>query len=140
MPPGDFDPEHFHHHLRHRWAGTAEAWHRWWRILERGGSGCSEWLLDLAQLQPGQQELDLATGISEPALSATRRVAPGGHAVGVDSSSRMLELARLRAAERAMDDVIFRVADAETLPDLPAAPFDAVLSRWGLMLLPNPAG
>ena len=140
MSTHDFNPESFHHQQRHRWDGTAEAWHRWWRILERGGSHCSERLLDLAQLRPGQQVLDVATGIGEPALSAARRVAPGGQVLAVDSSQRMLELARLRAAEQAVDNVIFRVADAETLPDrLPGDPFDAVLSRWGLMLLPDPS-
>jgi SAM-dependent methyltransferase len=52
----------------------------------------------------------------------------------------MLEIARTRAKSLGLDNIIeFRETDAEKLdlPDSSTARFDAILSRWGLMFLPN---
>ena len=49
----------------------------------------------------------------------------------------MLRIAKERTASLGLQDIIeFKESDAEIL-DLPDSAYDAVLSRWGLMLLPN---
>src|SRR6267154_6393156 len=47
----------------------------------------------LAQLEPGQVVLDLGSGAGLDVLLSARRVAPGGHAYGVDMTGEMLALA-----------------------------------------------
>jgi len=47
-------------------------------------------------------------------------------------------MARERAAAEGVAAVEFRVGDAQQLDTLPAASFDAVLSRWALMYLDDP--
>jgi SAM-dependent methyltransferase len=93
--------------------------------------------MELAEIRPGDRVLDIATGIGEPAITAARRVRPNGKVVATDISPQMLAIAKARAKSLGLDGVIeFKESDAETL-DLPKSAFDAVLSRWGLMFLPN---
>jgi ubiquinone/menaquinone biosynthesis C-methylase UbiE len=96
-------------------------------------------MLDLAGVRPGHRVLDIATGIGEPALRAAARVGPEGRVVATDLSSRMLDLARARAASLGLTNVEFMELDAERL-DFPDQSFDAVLCRWGIMSLPDPPG
>ena len=51
-------------------------------------------LLDLADLQPAERVLDLATGTGMLARLAARRVAPGGAVTGLDLNDEMLKAAR----------------------------------------------
>lgn len=120
-------------------ADYAEAWNKWFPMIERAAAELSRCMLDTAGVTPGQRILDLATGVGEPALSAAGRVGPNGHVLGVDSSSMMIDLAisRVRAAD--VGNAEFRVGDIEAL-DLPPESFDAVLCRWGLMFVDDLAG
>ena len=52
---------------------------------------------DLADLRTGDRALDVACGTGDLALELAGRVGPAGSVVGVDFSSRMLELARRKA-------------------------------------------
>ena len=54
---------------------------------------------DLAQLAPGARALDVACGTGDLSLELARRVGPGGEVVACDFSERMLELARVKAAD-----------------------------------------
>jgi SAM-dependent methyltransferase len=49
----------------------------------------------------------------------------------------MVEIAQRRGATLGVEGVEFRVLDAQAL-DLPDSSVDAVLCRWGLMLMPDP--
>jgi ubiquinone/menaquinone biosynthesis C-methylase UbiE len=50
----------------------------------------------------------------------------------------MLSIGKERDASLELQNIVqFREGGAETI-DLPSSSFDAVLSRWGLMFLPNP--
>jgi SAM-dependent methyltransferase len=60
----------------------------------------------------------------------------GGVALGVDLSSRMIELARARAAREGVA-VTFEQADAQVHP-FPEAHFDVVVSRHGVMFFGDP--
>jgi SAM-dependent methyltransferase len=97
----------------------------------------SERMLDLAQLRPGMRVLDVASGMGEPSLRAAQRVGPFGFVLGTDLSEGMLEAARDKARARALTNIEFRVADAETL-DVPEQSFDVTTVRWALMYMRQP--
>lgn len=115
-------------------ADYAQAWEKWFPIIEQGANQLTARMLDAAGLETGQRVLDIATGIGEPALSAARRVGPDGQVTGIDLSSAMLEFAARRARQAGLDNVEFRVMNANAL-DLAASSFDAALCRWGLMFV-----
>jgi SAM-dependent methyltransferase len=87
-----------------------------------------EQLCESADLRPGQQVLDVATGNGGTAIAAARRFCD---VTGGDYVPELLERARDRArAERY--NISFDEADAEALPYADAS-FDAVLSTFGVM-------
>jgi demethylmenaquinone methyltransferase/2-methoxy-6-polyprenyl-1,4-benzoquinol methylase len=72
---------------------------------------------DLARVSPGDRALDVATGTGDLAFELAGRVAPGGEVVATDFSSRMLEIAREKAAARSVGaEVRFEPANAMSLP------------------------
>lgn len=122
---------------REQWDSVAAGWQRWWRTIESGAQQVSKRMLDLAEVEPGQRVLDIATGIGEPALLAALRVGTAGQVTATDLSSNMLDIARERAATMGLSNVEFIEADAEQLA-FPDGSFDIVLCRWGLTSFPNP--
>ncbi len=94
-------------------------------------------MLELAGAGPGQQVLDIATGIGEPALLAASRVGPTGRVVATDLSPAMLAIARQRAAVLRLTNVQFVEGDADLLV-FPPKSFDTILCRWGVTSLPHP--
>ncbi|HEX2014462.1 MAG TPA: methyltransferase domain-containing protein [Nitrososphaera sp.] len=135
-----FNPEQFKAQQRQIWENAAAGWQAWWETIERGAQSVSDKIVELAEIKPGDKVLDIATGIGEPAVTAARRVKPNGRIVATDISPQMLAIARARAKMLGLDGVMeFKEGDAEML-DFPKSSFNAVLSRWGLMFLPNLAG
>ncbi len=136
MSAQPFDPATYKAEQRQNWSSVAEGWKTWWSTLERGAQPVSERLVHLAGVQPGQKVLDVATGIGEPAVTAAQRVGATGRVVAVDLAPPMLAIAKERATALGLQHIVFREGDAESL-DLSEGDFDAILSRWGLMFLPN---
>jgi ubiquinone/menaquinone biosynthesis C-methylase UbiE len=95
-------------------------------------------LIELAGIRSGSKVLDIATGVGEPAITVANVVGSnGGHVLATDISPHMLSIAKQRAISLGLQNVIeFKEGDIETI-DLPSSAFDAVLCRWGLMLLPD---
>lgn len=116
----------------------AAAWSKWFPTIERAARDVSLCMLESAGVAPGHRVLDLATGIGEPALSAAKRVGPGGHVLGVDVSADMIDIARARAEAAGLTNAEFRVKDVEALAL--SETFDAALCRWGLMFVDDLAG
>ena len=81
--------------------------------------------VDLAEVEPGDRVLDVATGTGDLAVALKRRVGDEGEVVGSDFSEGMLELARAKA-----DDVEFERANALDLP-YDDASFDAATVGFG---------
>ncbi len=123
---------------RDHWNAIAPAWAAWWPMIEQGAAPVTDTLLAFAALEPGNRVLDLASGIGEPAASAARRIGPGGQVVATDLSPVMVAQGRARVRDLGLANIAFRVMDAAE-PDLPDGGFDAVLCRWGLMFVPDPA-
>ncbi|MEO9295164.1 MAG: methyltransferase domain-containing protein [Nitrososphaera sp.] len=132
-----FDSQKFKSAQRQGWDSVAEGWKKWWATIEEGAQVVSDRLVDLAKIRQGDKVLDIATGIGEPAVTAARRVGPNGKVTAMDLSSGMLAIARERAKENGLSNVIdFQEGDAETF-QLPPLKFNAIISRFGLMFLPD---
>jgi arsenite methyltransferase len=82
----------------------------------------------LAQLAPGQVVLDLGSGAGLDVLLSARRVAPGGHAYGVDMTDEMLELANSNAKKSGVSNATFLKGTIENVP-LSDASVDVVISN-----------
>src|SRR5207245_9489561 len=82
----------------------------------------------LAQLEPGQVVLDLGSGAGLDVLLSARRVAPGGHAYGVDMTDEMLALANANRDRAGVANATFLLGSIESIP-LPDASVDVVISN-----------
>jgi arsenite methyltransferase len=89
--------------------------------------GCGNPTL-LADLRPGEVVLDLGSGAGLDVLLSARRVAPGGHAYGVDMTDEMLDVARANQARSGIGNASFVRGTIESIP-LPPASVDVVISN-----------
>ena len=85
-------------------------------------------VVSLADIKPGEQVLDLATGTGNAALLAAQA---GAEVTGVDAASRLVDVARERAAAEGLN-ASFVVGDVEALP-FGDRSFDVALSVFGLI-------
>jgi len=96
----------------------------------------TERMLEQAALKPGLRVLDIAAGTGDQTVLAARVVGPSGSVLATDISASMLEAAAQAAREAGLDNIETHVADAAAL-DLPPDSFDAAISRFGLMFMPD---
>ena len=82
----------------------------------------------LADLSPGEVVLDLGSGAGLDVLLSARRVAPDGHAYGVDMTDEMLHLARQNRDKPGVTNATFLKGSIEAVP-LPDASVDVVISN-----------
>jgi ubiquinone/menaquinone biosynthesis C-methylase UbiE len=136
MATAVFDPVKYKTTTREQWQNAAEAWHRWGPTLERWLGPATQEMLDLAGIRTGNHVLDVAAGAGGQALAAARRVGPAGHVLATDISPNILAYAAQLAQAEGLANIATRVLDGENL-DLPAASFDAVISRVGLIYFPD---
>ncbi|MBI2894659.1 MAG: methyltransferase domain-containing protein [Deltaproteobacteria bacterium] len=120
------------------WTSVADGWRRHDDRLRASMAAVSELMLDVSCVGLGHRVLDIASGTGEPAIPAAQRVGPTGRVVGTDFVEQMLVVAREKAAMLGLDNLELRQVDCEAL-DVPPSSFDAVLCRWGIMFMPDPA-
>lgn len=92
-------------------------------------------LLDLAEVDAGDDVLDLGTGPGFLARSAATRVGESGSAVGLDAAPEMIDRARERAV-REGSVATFVNAGAQDMPFADCS-FDVVVSRLVMHHLPG---
>jgi len=90
-----------------------------------------------AGIGPGMKVLDLGSGAGDVALLAADLVGPTGHVVGVDMNAKILETARARTEAAGWSNVTFHAGDVREIAL--DTDFDAVIGRWVLMYIPEPA-
>jgi ubiquinone/menaquinone biosynthesis C-methylase UbiE len=120
------------------WEEAAAGWVRRQELLRELGAPVSHWMVGAIDPQPGERILELAAGLGETGMLAAGLVAPIGGVVISDQAEAMLAGARQRAIALGLSNIEFQVLNAEWI-DLPLASVDAVLCRWGYMLMADPA-
>ena len=70
----------------------------------------------VADLHAGETVLDLGSGAGADVLISARRVGDAGHAIGLDMTDEMLDLARANAAEAGVGNVEFVKGYIEDIP------------------------
>jgi len=98
----------------------------------------NEWIVAQVDPQPGQTVLDLAAGPGDLGFRVAELVGDGGHVLSTDFSPEMVAVARRIGDARGLTNVEYRVLDAERM-DLDDESADAVVCRWGYMLMADPA-
>lgn len=101
-------------------------------------SPVTNWLIDALAVQPGETVLELAAGAGDAGLAIIERAGPGVRLISSDVSPATVDVARRAAIERGLDNIEFRVLDAEHMA-MPSASVDVVICRWGYMLMDDPA-
>jgi SAM-dependent methyltransferase len=96
-------------------------------LTETVSLGCGNPTL-LADLRSGETVLDLGSGGGLDVLLSARRVAPGGHAYGLDMTDEMLDLARANQERAGVPNASFLKGTIEQVP-LPDASVDVVISN-----------
>ena len=76
--------------------------------------GCGNPTL-LADLRPGEVVLDLGSGAGLDVLLSARRVAPDGHAYGVDMTDEMLAVARANQTKSGLGNATFLKGTIESV-------------------------
>jgi ubiquinone/menaquinone biosynthesis C-methylase UbiE len=135
--PAVFDAEKFRQTTRAQWESAAEAWDRWGPLLARWLGPATEAMLDMAAVGAGSRVLDVAAGAGEQTLVAAKRVGPQGHVLATDISPTILRHAKSAADRAGLSNVETMELDGERHDHLPAASFDAAVSRVGLIYFPD---
>jgi SAM-dependent methyltransferase len=120
------------------WQEMAPGWLREREYLWNTSRVVGEAMIAKLAPQPGQIILELACGVGDTGFAAATAVGDAGGLIASDFSPGMVDAARTRAKELGLENVEFRVMDAENM-DLGDDSVDGVLCRWGYMLMSDPA-
>jgi len=132
------DPNEERARQRDTWEHAAGPWGRRADRIREWGMPVTDAMVRSLDLKPGQRVLELACGPGDTGFVAATEVAPGGMLISSDGAEAMVEVARSRAAAAGLANIEHRQLELEWI-DLPAADVDAVLCRWGIMLIVDPA-
>ncbi|MEJ2884997.1 class I SAM-dependent methyltransferase [Actinomycetospora aeridis] len=119
------------------WNGpTGTIWTAWADRFDAGVAAHHASFMEAAAIAPAEAVLDVGCGAGRTSLDAARD-AVNGPVTGVDIAAGLLAIARHRAVEAGVGNVVFREADAQTHP-FPPAEYDVVVSRHGSMFFADP--
>jgi SAM-dependent methyltransferase len=119
------------------WSAMASGWERKGDYMWSVSRHIGEWMVSEVDPQPGRVILEIAAGPGDTGFVAARLIGDSGRLISTDFSMKMVEVARRRAEQLGITNAEFKVLDAESM-DLPDESVDAVLCRWGLMLVHDP--
>jgi ubiquinone/menaquinone biosynthesis C-methylase UbiE len=120
------------------WEAMAPGWDRWRAQLEEALTPVREWLVRELAPRPGETVLELGAGVGDTGFAAAGIVGARGRLISTDFSPDMVEVARRRGAELGLQNVDYRVIDAERI-ELDTDSVDGVLCQSGYMLMADPA-
>jgi ubiquinone/menaquinone biosynthesis C-methylase UbiE len=109
---------------------------RWRKPSAMMGTPLTELIAREARVEANMRVLDVASGTGEPAISIACLLNGTGEVIATDISSEPLKIAEARAQQRALNNIRFQHADAQSLP-FEDRSFDRVTSRLGLMFFPD---
>jgi SAM-dependent methyltransferase len=132
------DPDTQRLEMLDRWERAAVGWRKRADEVRDNGMPVSMWMIDHLGLQPGLRVLELAAGPGDTGFLASELIEPGGTLICSDGTAAMLDIARERAGRLGAKNVEFQQLNLEWI-DLETASVDAVLCRWGFMLILDPS-
>ena len=132
------DPDSFRAASRGRWEDAAGGWAASREAFQRAAAPVSAWLVAAVAPRPGQTVLELAAGPGDTGLLAAGALRPDGRLILTDGAMAMVDVARARAEELGLSDVVEAKPMEVEWIDMQTATVDAVLCRWGYMLVPDP--
>ncbi|MER5179320.1 methyltransferase domain-containing protein [Streptomyces sp. NPDC002896] len=100
-------------------------------------AGVNDALFEGAAIGERDRVLDVGCGAGATTRIAAR-LAPHGHAVGIDISAPLLERARASTSAESITNAVYELADAQ-LHTFPPAGYDVVISRGGVMFFADHA-
>jgi len=118
------------------WNRVASGWEKWDQLFDDNMAFLNHRLVSDARVRRGMHILDLGSGTGYPALLTAQAVGSAGSVTGLDLAESMLTVAQRKATRLGLRNVTFRTADVTMLP-FEASSFDAVISRFCLMFLPD---
>jgi ubiquinone/menaquinone biosynthesis C-methylase UbiE len=122
--------------VRQDWESQARAWYDLRESMFAATRPVHEWLVEHLEPKPGQHVLEIAAGPGDTGFLAAQRLGHG-RVLSTDLAPAMVEAARKRGQELDVENVDYRVLDAQAM-DLEDASFDGIICRWGFMLMPSP--
>lgn len=122
---------------RESWGAAAAGWEAQRERVWAASAPVGEAIVAALDPQPGQTLLELAAGPGDTGFTAALLLGPAGLLISSDLAPEMVDAARRRGAELGLENVEYRVLDAQAL-DLPDGSIDGILCRWGYMLMPDP--
>src|SRR5918912_1414818 len=139
-PPAEISGQHetARQQSRAAWGAVALGWYAQREEFWKASRPVSEWMVRKLDPHSGDTVLELAAGLADTGLMAARLVGESGSVIVTDFTPEMVAAARRRAEEIGVKNAEFRVLDAERM-DLKTESVDGVLSRWGYMLMIDPA-
>ncbi len=132
-----FDPIRYKTTTRAQWETAAQAWHQWGGLLSEWLGPATELMMDMAGIEEGDRVLDVAAGAGNQTLDIARRVGPAGSVLATDLSPTILNYAAEVAKAAGLNNIQTRELDGESLTELDANSFDAVVSRVGMIYFPD---
>jgi ubiquinone/menaquinone biosynthesis C-methylase UbiE len=123
--------------VRDVWERQAKAWYDQRESMFTDTLPIHQWLVEHLEPREGQRILEIGAGPGDTGFLAAQRIG-NGQLVSTDLAPAMVDIARKRGEDFDVSNVEYRVLDAQAM-DLEDASFDGILSRWGFMLMPDPA-
>ena len=120
------------------WEAMAPGWERRRAQLEEDLAPIRAWLIRELAPKPDHVVLELSAGPGDTGFAAAALLGNGGRLISSDFSPDMVQVAQRRGTELGLQNVHYRVIDAERI-ELDAASVDGVLCQSGYMLMMDPA-
>jgi ubiquinone/menaquinone biosynthesis C-methylase UbiE len=133
---GDLDA--YREQSRATWGQMAPGWEdrrEWFMEITARVNG---WLVDAVGDQTGATVLELAAGTGDLGFLVAEGAGGEGRVISTDFAPEMVDVARRQGEARGAQGFEYRVLDAERM-DLEDDSVDAVVCRWGYMLMADPA-
>ena len=116
------------------WNEMAPTWERRRGYIEEVAAPVRDWMVSELAPRAGETVLELAAGAGDTGFEVARILGADGRLICSDLSPAMVDAARRRGHELGLDNVDYRVVDAERI-DLDDDSVDGVLCRYGYMLM-----
>ena len=132
-----FDPTAYREQSRQTWGKMAPGWEDRNEWMTNVAGAVSEWIVERVDPQPATTVLEIAAGPGDLGFRVAERIGDSGRVKSTDFAPEMIDVARRLGGDRGLGNVEYQVLDAEQM-NLEDDSVDAVVCRWGYMLMADP--